>query len=108
MMEITQEDREAAWLTRPEAFHDELCKPAWFAGVYDKSRHIQSYAAHRIASEQAVLAKLRPHFFEALRQAWFAGRASSRRREYDSEAVEVGWNKLIDRAIADALEGKQP
>lgn len=53
MVEVTEADRIAAWPTRPEAFADENCKPAWMAGIYDKCRHIQSYAAYRIEAAKA-------------------------------------------------------
>lgn len=47
---VTAADRDAAWQTRPEPY-DERTKAAWDSGVYDKTRHIQSYAQHRVASE---------------------------------------------------------
>ena len=54
MAEVTQADREAAWPTKPECFHG-TGRERWDSGVYDKHSHIQSYAAHRIAAEKAVL-----------------------------------------------------
>lgn len=59
MVEVTEADRNASWATRPEAFREEGHKTAWMNGVYDHSRHIKSYAAHRAAAAEEVLNKAR-------------------------------------------------
>jgi hypothetical protein len=46
--EVTVEDREAAWQTRPECY-GENTKAHWDRGVYDNTKHIQSYKNHRIS-----------------------------------------------------------
>jgi hypothetical protein len=47
---VTQADREAAWPTRPTLYGGDYHKDDWHKGTYDDGRHLQSYAAHRVAA----------------------------------------------------------
>ena len=52
-VEVTQEDREAAWPLRPSCYRDDAkTRHNWMDGVYDKLREIQAFARHRLRSQQ--------------------------------------------------------
>jgi hypothetical protein len=55
MVEVTQEDREAAWPFRPSCYRDiPLTRAKWEAGVYDDAAPcIKAFARHREASVAA-------------------------------------------------------
>ena len=57
-VDVTDADRLAAWKQRPEPYQSEKDYSKWMSGVYDSYGMIQSYAAHRHASQQSMQSRL--------------------------------------------------
>lgn len=90
-MEITKEDREAAADSSP---NNERWGMLVRAGYIDSDPLVQAFAAHRIAAEQAVLAKLR----DRMDEDWFD--------EIIQDSFDMDWTSRDGaRAIIRAIDG---
>lgn len=58
LIEVTQEDREAAWPFRPARYSHEADHKAWHEGRYDHEPAIQAFARHRLNSTAALQLQL--------------------------------------------------